>query len=96
MTTTEVQDVMGSFVVKLRGLNIPKKKNYAPLPLNEEEKHFGGKLNDINYKITVRKLHYTGLGFFFKTSTDVYILGHVCGMSQYPQLYYRDLEKYQV
>ena len=23
MTTTEVQDAMGSFVVKLRGLNIP-------------------------------------------------------------------------
>ena len=25
MTTTEVQDAMGSFVVKLRGLNIPNK-----------------------------------------------------------------------
>ena len=32
----------------------------------------------------------------FSTSANTYMLGHVCGMSKYPQLYYRDLEKYQV
>ena len=69
---------------------------YTQLPLNENKNNYGGKLNDINYKRTVRKLHYTGMEKQFSTSADLYMLGHVCDMSQYPQLYYRDLEKYQV
>ena len=51
----------GKFCCKVTWSEYSEKNVYAPLPLNEEEKHFGGKLNDINYKITVRKLHYTGL-----------------------------------
>ena len=30
------------------------------------------------------------------TSADVYMLGYGCGMSQYPQFYYQDLDRYQV
>ena len=32
----------------------------------------------------------------FFTSDDVSMLSYGCGVSQYPQLYYRDLDKYQV
>ena len=32
----------------------------------------------------------------FFTSADVCMLGYGCGVSQYPQCYDRDLEKYQV
>ena len=50
---------MVTFVVKLRG----KKTNiifYKELPLNENDNNFDGKLNDINYKITVMNLHNVG------------------------------------
>ena len=30
------------------------------------------------------------------TSDDVSILGYGCGVSQYPQLYYQELKKYQI
>ena len=32
----------------------------------------------------------------FFTSDDVSMLGFGCGVSQYPQFYYQDLDKYQV
>ena len=42
----------------------------------------------------IRKLHYTGWGNSYFTSADVSMLGHVCGVSQYPQFYYQELDKY--
>ena len=32
----------------------------------------------------------------FYTSADVYMLGYGCGMSQYPQFYDKELDRYQV
>ena len=78
---------MVNFVVKLRG----KKTNiiiYKELPLNENDNNFDGKLNDINYKITVMNLHNVGRKFCFYTSDDVSMLGYVCGVSHYPQFYH--------
>ena len=49
MTTTEVNDVYGTFFVKLCDLNIEKIFN-TQLPLNEDKNNFDEKLNDINYK----------------------------------------------
>ena len=53
-------------------------------------------MNDINYKITVIKLHYTGLEKQIFASTDVSVLIYGCGVSQYPQFYDQDLYNYQV
>ena len=96
MTTTEVQDVVGSFVVKLRGLNIPNNvliHNYLWMKM---------KIIVVeNWMISITREQSESYIILvwensFSTSADVYMLGHVCGMSKYPQLYYRDLEKYQV
>ena len=57
MTTNEVKDVVRIFVVKLRGLNIENKIFNTQLPLNVNDNNFDAKLNDINYKRTVMKLH---------------------------------------
>ena len=56
---------------------------------------FNETLNDINYKITVIKLHNTGQKKRF-TSTNVSMLVYGCGVSQYPKLCYQELDKYQV
>ena len=60
MTTTEVQNVDGDFVVHLRGLNIENDFFNTQLTLNEDETNFYEKLYDIHYKKTVMKLHDAG------------------------------------
>ena len=65
-------------------------------PLNEDDNSFDGKLKDINYKRTVRKLHYAGLEKQFFTFADVSMLGYGCGVSQYPQFYDKGLDRYQM
>ena len=86
MTKTELNDIGGIFVVKLRGLNIENILN-TKLPLNEYDNNFDEQYNDINYKRTVRDLHDAGLKNSYFTSVDVSILGYGCGVSQYPQFY---------
>ena len=56
MTTAQVNDVVGTLVVKLRGM---KTKNilYKQLPLNENENNFDEKLNENNYKRTAMRLN---------------------------------------
>ena len=95
MTKTEVKDIYVNFVLKLRGLNV-EKIFYTKLPLNEDDNNFDEKLNDINCKRTIRKLHDDGCKKSYFTSADVSMLGYVCGMSQYHQSYDKELDRYQV
>ena len=60
MTTTEVKYIDGTFVVKVRGLNIDNYFLNRQLPLNEDGNILYGQLDVINYKRTVRKLHDAG------------------------------------
>ena len=53
-------------------------------------------MNDNNYKITVNNLHDDGWKFFYFTYYDINMFGHGCGVSQYPQLYDQQPEKYQL
>ena len=85
-TTTDVRDIDGTFVVKLHDLNITNYFQNTKLPLNEDENNFDEQLNDINYKRTVRKLHDAGSENSYLTSADFSIIGHGCGVSQYPQV----------
>ena len=64
MTTTEVNGIMGTFVVKLHGL---KAQNFfnKESPPNENEKNFDEKMNDNNYKRTLMKLHDASWIFFY-------------------------------
>ena len=64
--------------------------------MNEGDKIFEETFNDINYRKTVKKLHDAGLKNSCFTSTDVYMLGYGCGVSQYPQFYVNNLYMYQV
>ena len=66
------------------------------LPLNDNENNFDEKFNNNNYEETVRKLHDCGWENGYLTFADVAMFGHGYGFSQYPQLYYQQLEKYQL
>ena len=44
----------------------------------------------------VRKSHDAGLKNIYFTSSDVSMLGYGCGVSQYPQFYDQELDRYQV
>ena len=46
-------------------------------------------MNDKDYKIKVNNLRGSGCKNSYSTNVDIYMLGHGCGMSQYPQLYYQ-------
>ena len=50
----------------------------------------------MNYKKTVRKFHDTGWKNSYHTSADVSMLGSGCGVSQYPKLFVKDLDMYQM
>ena len=64
--------------------------------MNEDDNNFDEQLNDINYKRTVWKLHdYVWKNSYFN-SADVSMLGYGCGVSQYPQFYDKELDRYQV
>ena len=62
----------------------------------KNDNNFDGKLNDINYKRTAMKLHDANWKNIFSNFDGVSMLGYGCGVSQYPQFYDRDLDKYQV
>ena len=53
-------------------------------------------MNDINYKRTIRKLHDVGFKNICFAYADVSMLGYGCGVSHYPQFYYKDLDMYQL
>ena len=50
----------------------------------------------MNYKKKVSKFHDTGWKNSYHTSADVSMLGYGCGVSQYPQLFVKDLDMYQM
>ena len=61
MKTTQVNDVVGNFVVKLRDVKTEKLFLDKQLPLSDNDNNFNEKLNDNNYTRTVKKLHNVGL-----------------------------------
>ena len=95
-TTTEVNDIYGNVFLKLCGLNIWNKFLNTQLPLNEDDNNIFEQLNDINYKRTSSKLHDAGWKNSYFISDCVYMISYGCGMSQYPQFYDQDFDKYQV
>ena len=94
--TTYLRDIYGIVFVKLRGLNVENPNFYTQLPLNEDENNFDKQFNDINYKITIRKLHDAGRKNIYFISADVSMLLYGYGVSHYPQFYDRALDMYQV
>ena len=96
LTTSDVRDVEGTFVVKLRAQKIDSHFLYTQLPLNEYDTNLEEQLSYMNYKKTVRKFHDTGWKNSYHTSADVSMLGYGCGVSHYPQLFVEDLDMYQM
>ena len=54
LTTSDVRDIEGIFVVKLRAQNIDSHFFYTQLPLNEDDNNFEEQLSYMNYKKTVK------------------------------------------
>ena len=82
MTKTEVDDVVGSCVVNLRGL---KTKNHFLI-----KNYLSMKTRNVLMKIEWQKLQDNSqeVAWFWLgkiISDDVDMLGHGCGVSQYPQ-----------
>ena len=96
LTTSDVKDIGGTFVVKSRGQNIQGCFFFRQLSLNEDDKKLEEQLNYINYNKTVKKLHDSGWKNIYFTSDDVYMLGYGCGVSRQPQFYVKYLDMYQV
>ena len=48
---------------------------------------FEGMLDERNYRSTVQNVHKHGWKAQYFKSADVSMLGHGCGVSQYPQFY---------
>ena len=94
LTTSDVSNIEGNYVVKLRGMKI--ENNYKKILLNEYDNYFEEKLNDINYNKTFIKLHHAGLKNSYFTCSNVSMLGYGWGVSQYPQFYDKDLDMYQL
>ena len=69
---------------------------YTQLPLNKDDNNFEEQYNDIIYRETVKNLHDAGFKNSYFTSADMSMLDSRCGVSQYPQFYYKDLDMYQV
>ena len=95
MTKTEVDDVVGSCVVNLRGL---KTKNHFLI-----KNYLSMKTRNVLMKIEWQKLQdnsqevaWFWLGKRFFTSDYVAMIGHGCDVFQYPQFYYQHLETYQL
>ena len=63
--------------------------------MNDNKNNLNERLNDNNYKILVKKLHDSDWVNIYLISADVAMLGHGCGVSQYPQFYYHHLKNYQ-
>ena len=64
--------------------------------LNEDDNNVEEQLNYINLQGNIEKLHDDGWKKNYFTSSDVYMLGFGCGMSQCPQFYVKYLDMYQV
>ena len=96
LTTSDVRNIEGIFVVKLHAHKIDSHFFYTQLPLNEDDKKFEEQLSYMNYNKIVIKLHDTGWKKIYHTSDDVSMFGYGCGVSHYPQFFVEDLDMYQV
>ena len=55
-----------------------------------------GIIDEGTYKTSIRNMHKLGWKANYINSTDVSMLGHGCGVSQYPQFYDTNNKKYQM
>ena len=53
-------------------------------------------IDEGTYKTTIQNIHKLGCKAQLFKSTDVSMLGHGCGVSQYPQFYEKIKNKYQM
>ena len=79
-------DILGSSIVRLHGVEADN-HFYKQSPLNNIDNNFNEKFYNGNYKKTINNFHDSGWKNSYFRSTDVAMIGHVHGVSQYPLLY---------
>ena len=86
MKSTSKDDVGGSFNIKR------ERENFMYTFLNTNLLQFSGNLEGFfgkgKYKKQL-KIHCVGFYYHYFNSSDVFMLGHGCGISQFPQFYDR-------
>ena len=55
--------------------------------ISEFAGNLGGMLDEVKYRTTIHNIHTFGWKAKYFKSSDVSMLGHGCGVSQYPQFY---------
>ena len=85
MTSTDKDEVEDSFNLKIYRNNIMHTFIYSNI--SEFDGNLQGMLDDGSYKTTLQNMHNIGWKAEFFKSSDVSMLVHGCGVSQYPQFY---------
>ena len=94
MTWTSTEIVQGSFNLTKPGNNTMHTLFYSSI--SEFGGNLEGMLDEGNYRTTVKKMHkFCWKAQYFK-SADVSMLGHGCGVSQYPHFYDKTKNIYQM
>ena len=87
MTTTDKDDVDGSFNLKKSRNNIMYTLFYSNIP--EFVEKLEEMIDEVTYKTFIHNMHKLGWKENYFKSADVSMLGHGFGVSQYPQFYGR-------
>ena len=87
MTNMDREDVEGSLNLKTSRHNIMYTLFYSNI--SEFSGDLEGMINEGTYKTTIINMHKLGWEANYFKSAHVSMLGHGCGISQYPQFYDR-------
>ena len=87
MTYSDKDYVEGSFNLKKSRSN--NMHTFFYCNMSEFAGNLEGILDEGTYKTTIHNIHKLGWKAQFFKSADVLMLGHCCGVSQYPQFYDR-------
>ena len=88
MTFSNKEEGQGSFNKKIPGTNTMHPFFYSNI--FEFAGNLEGMLDEVRYRTTVQNMHKFGWKAQYFKSADVSMMGHGCGVSQYPQFYDTD------
>ena len=85
MTCTNKEKFEGTFNLEKPGNNTMHTFFYSSI--SKFGGNLEGMLDEVNYRTKVQTMHKLGRKAQYFKSADVSMLGHSCGVSQYPQFY---------
>ena len=93
MICTNKEEVEGTLNLTKPGNNTMHTLFYSSI--SEFSGNLEGMLDEGNYRTTVQTMHKLSWKAKYFKSADVSMLGHGCGVSQYPQFYDTNIKKFK-